>query len=101
MGERVCGFPGKILRSLFLGLEGYNRSLFGLLMGCGGTIVEGGRLVWGVCFGPWRLRSFHIYISNKQALFVRIPHAVTTALSFMAAVGMFKSFKINADVVPF
>lgn len=42
----MCGFPGKKLRSLFLGLEGYNRSLFGLLMGCGGTIVEGGQVVW-------------------------------------------------------
>lgn len=52
MGERVCGFPGKKLRRLFLGLEGYNRSLFGLLMGCGGTIVEGGPVGLGCLLWP-------------------------------------------------
>lgn len=35
-------FPGKKQRSLFFRLEGYNGSLFGLLMGCGGTMSEGG-----------------------------------------------------------
>lgn len=76
-----------------MGLEGYNRSLFGLLMGCGGTIVKGGG--WsGV--SALALGGFHIYISNKQAPFAHIPHAVATELSFMAALGMFKSFKINA-----
>lgn len=71
MGERVCGFPGKKLRSLFLGLEGYNRSLFGLLMGCGGTIVEGGGRWSGVSALALRGSEASIFTSrtNKHFLY--------------------------------
>lgn len=56
-------FPGKKQRSVFRGLEGYNRSLFCLLMGCGGTMAEGGQ---EAAASLLRLNSYHIHIIYKQ-----------------------------------
>lgn len=65
--EGVRFFPGKKQRSLFWGLQGYNRGLSGLLMGCGGTMAEGGR---EATVGLLRMNSHHIQSIHKQTLYL-------------------------------